>query len=503
MVAELVAEFFHWLYPLPSYAFFHKATIVKRCNEATIDESVKLSLCAITAQQLGKVSLPSTAWVEKAQNLIFQNLERPSIFHLQTLLLLIRYRASAGQFPTAFMLSGLAARLAMALRLNYERSDVGAVAQEVRRRTFWSLYLLEDIFCVGLKEFELCRPDIIQLQLPCEDVDFENERSVTTGSLRSDGGRDSETISDRGQFLRLNRRVYLNEIDAPELISCVRNFETALQQYQTQIRPFGQYAPDQPVPYQVQPQTVMCYMSVHQCYCDLYRIFLTGYTDAAPQVAIQAVGVTDRAMMGTKCLENAEKIVQILIDFNEQNDRLQLLDSDAAVCAYHGTRLVLFGSFSHRGNFRLGMQLAISRAKACLDILSRMFVLSHSVKPMLNDLGALIQRYETSLTLSSKFSVSEQENNARPRREVSEHARARQRLSVHSLLLQAGFVDDSQETAESFAQGDGQFSTGKSLEKIDAESTAVKAPPHLCPPLFFFECHQPSAQLYVQHLELT
>ncbi|EXJ74016.1 uncharacterized protein A1O5_02310 [Cladophialophora psammophila CBS 110553] len=350
----------------------------------------------------------------------------------------------------------------MALRLNYERLDLGAVAQEVRRRTFWSLYLLEDIFCVGLKEFELCRPDIIQLQLPCADTDFEGERLVTTGCLRPDGGREPETINDRGLFLRLayirraimrlNRRVYLKEIDSSELVSSIRNFETKLQQCQTQIRPFDQFTPDDPVPYHVRPQTVMCHMSLHQCYCDLYRMFLAGYTDAVPQVDVQAVAVKDRMTMRTKCLENAEKIVQTLIDFSEQSDKIQVLDSDAAVCAYHGTRLVLFGACSPGGNPRLPMQLAIKRAKACLSILSRLFAFSHSVKPMLKDLDGLIQRYDASLAMSYNVEIAEEEDSLSHEREVSEHARVRQRLSVHSLLLQAGFVDDSRDAADSFAE---------------------------------------------------
>lgn len=143
------------------------------------------------------------SWAQEAERIILDRLECPSIFQLQASLLLIRYRAGVGQFPRAFIMAGLAARWALALRLNYEHSRLGPVAQEVRRRTFWSLYLLEDSFCVGLKEFELFDPDTIHLQLPCEDVDFHQERPMSTGYLQPGKGLEPEVLGSRAAFVRL------------------------------------------------------------------------------------------------------------------------------------------------------------------------------------------------------------------------------------------------------------------------------------------------------------
>lgn len=176
---------------------------MKRCHEGVLDESLKLTICAVTILYVGGRSPSSDAWADAGQKLILQNLSQPSVLHLQALLLLIRYRAGAGKFSSAFLLAGFAARSAVGLRLNYERSDLGPVAQEVRRRTFWSLYLLDDVFSVGLKDFELCRPDIIHLQLPSEDIDFERERYIPTGALESNTSEGAENIGFRGLFLRV------------------------------------------------------------------------------------------------------------------------------------------------------------------------------------------------------------------------------------------------------------------------------------------------------------
>lgn len=203
VTAFLVNQYFDRLYPLASYCFLHRATVIQRCREKTIDRALKLAICAITAMYFPKNNDTPNSWAQEAEQIILDRLECPSIFQLQASLLLIRYRAGVGQFPRAFIMAGLAARWALALRLNYEHSRLGPVAQEVRRRTFWSLYLLEDSFCVGLKEFELFDPDTIHLQLPCEDADFHQERPASTGYLQPGKGLEPEVLGSRAAFVRL------------------------------------------------------------------------------------------------------------------------------------------------------------------------------------------------------------------------------------------------------------------------------------------------------------
>ena len=126
---ELVQDYFQHLYPLPSFAFLHQPTVVQRCRDGTINGPLKLAICALTALRLHRSSLCHDLWIQQAEQAILQQLGRPSIFHLQALLLVIHYRIESGEYPTAFMLASLAARTAVALRLNYERSELLPVAQ--------------------------------------------------------------------------------------------------------------------------------------------------------------------------------------------------------------------------------------------------------------------------------------------------------------------------------------------------------------------------------------
>lgn len=184
---ELLKDYFRHLYALPSYAFLHETSLLQRCSNCTLDESLRLAICAITALKLQYKKYDSstiTCWIQKAEELILDQLDRPSAFHLQALLLVIHYRIEAGDFRRGFMLAGLASRSAFALRLNYEHSKLSFPAQEVRRRVFWSLFLLDHFFCIGLREFELCPSDIIHLQLPCREERFEEGLPVKTGHLQ-------------------------------------------------------------------------------------------------------------------------------------------------------------------------------------------------------------------------------------------------------------------------------------------------------------------------------
>jgi hypothetical protein len=66
---ELVEDYFRHLYPLPSYAFLHKATVAQRCQDRTIDTPLKLAICAITSLLLQRTAMCHDIWVQQAEQL--------------------------------------------------------------------------------------------------------------------------------------------------------------------------------------------------------------------------------------------------------------------------------------------------------------------------------------------------------------------------------------------------------------------------------------------------
>ncbi|KAI0169433.1 fungal-specific transcription factor domain-containing protein [Hypoxylon sp. FL1284] len=453
---SLISDYFEHLYPLPSFAFLHRPTVLLRWRDGTMNETLKLAICAITSLQLQRSSLCHDLWVQQAEQLTLQQIGRASIFHLQALLLVIRYRIESGDFPTAFMLAALAARTALALRLNYERPELPEVAQEARRRLFWAVYLLDDFFCVGLREFELCPEETIHLQLPCDEDYFEAGQHVHTGLLRP-GPSDNAAIPGlRGVFLRLtsmrravmrfNRRVGLGEELSSTIGTSIRRFEEELSSLKANLRPLEQYSVPNLTSCPWQAQFIMLHMSWHQCHCDLYRLGLDGYSEAAPSPILAAIHPRGRIAMQFKCFEHAESIIRIVSDFSSHGNGECLLERDAAVCAFESARLVMFGSRTPGATSSL--DLAISKARLSLDMITRFFPYSASTHLLRKDLERLIASYSVRLALQTQEAPSEPDTpSARPSTKVSQYASSRQRLSVQSLLLQSDFVDDSSEIA--------------------------------------------------------
>ncbi|ORY70304.1 fungal-specific transcription factor domain-containing protein [Pseudomassariella vexata] len=451
---KLVKDYFRHLYPLPSYAFLHQTTVTERCHDRTINQPLKLAICAITALQLQRTTLSHDLWVQQAEQMILRQLGHPSIFHLQALLLVIRYRIESGSFSNAFMLAALAGRSAVALRLNYERSELSPLAQEARRRLFWSLFLLDDFFCVGIREFELCPRETIRLQLPCDEELFEAGQPCRTGSLHQHPLEVPATIGLRGAFLRLVairreimrfiRRVGLREIEPSFISDTIHVFEQQLKSLYSGLGHTELYSVSNLTTCKLQTQFVMLHASWRQCFCDLYRLFLNGYTEAAPPPVFAIVQPRNRDVMQRQCVEHAEDILQIVEDLWNYGDRNALLERDTAVCGFESARIILFVAGDGASN-AAATELATMKAQLCLDLMTHYFASSAWATPMRNNLERIIRDCSARLAQHKEVATEPAPPDPPPSSKISQYANSRQKLSVHSLLLQSNFVDDSEE----------------------------------------------------------
>ncbi|EEU33686.1 uncharacterized protein NECHADRAFT_56257 [Fusarium vanettenii 77-13-4] len=449
---SLVEQYFNSLYPLSSYNFLHKATVVQRCRDKTIDKALKLAICAITAIYFSKLGAERDAWTRESERLILDRLERPSIFQLQASLLVTRYRVSMGQLSRTFMMAGLAGRWAAALRLNYEHSGLRPAAQEVRRRTFWSLYLLDENFSSESKGYELFHPDTIHLQLPCEEIDFTEERLVNTGYQRSDKGLEPRAIGLHAAFAKLtfirrririlNRRLFLKEINIFDLLCSIEEFENDLLRLRSWLAPSGQYPPSDPIKLYRSPQHASLHLSWHQCYCDLYGIFLTQYPGLSPYLGTEGITPTKLALMKDKCFGHTEEIVEILSSIIQQKDEGNILEFDVAVCAYHSARLILFGTCTGGYNTGLPMQMAIDKAQLCLDVITQCFGFASHVEPIRQDLERLIRQHRLWLESPGRRDVAAADVNPWRPSQTSTAAYIRERLAIHNLLRQSDNDED-------------------------------------------------------------
>lgn len=459
----LVEFYFRHVYPLPSYAFLHPSTTIRQCSEGSLDTCLAYAVSAVASHHRGPAHNRDDAelgWIQATEDLIWKNLESPTLTRLQALLLVVLYRVETGGFQRAFMLSSLAARAAAALRLNYERTaphdSPGRVAQEDRRRLMWSLKLVERYFCMGLPEFELCPVDSIYLDLPCSEEHFSGPGDLDDGAERdfclSDHG--TYRLCVRVEMLRrdvvkLTRSLSVYDAPFPRLASLMRDFEQHLEAVGADL-PGGLTLTVERISQLAGTpwlsRQILVYLSFHQCHCDLYRILLRGYREAAPAVILNAM---DQALLERAeqlCLQHATAIVDILATLNQQSQRAQLLEFDTAICGYHAVRLLLFTAQFSRLPSRPSEEWALSRAELCIASLRRFFPTSKLVRPVLEEMRRIIAVFSArsaATTPSRLASPGPTINGAKDHAAgLSAAARVRQRLAIHSLLRQAEFTDE-------------------------------------------------------------
>lgn len=454
---SLVDTFFEKIYPMPSFAFLHPATTKRRCRDGGRYRALTLAVCSLTALYTDQNRDEAIVWVQEAEQCIWQHLESPTIPRLQALLLIIHYCMQAGRFQRAFMLIAIAARSAAAMRLNHERQDLDPIAKEVRRRIVWSLKITERYFSVGLPEFELCPFESIYLQLPSSEEEF--------GVTDQPGDHGSYSLhvrleNVRRDIMKLTRAVALCEQPYPLLSKLTRDFQQGLTEVGS-LMPDGIELPLLRIAELLGnpwlPRRVVVIISWHQSHCDLYRILLTGYPEAAPEVVLEAVDPAFLAEAERYCLLHATAIIEILTNLNQQSTSRLLLEFDIAICAYHATRLVLFISRFGRTRDRPSPEFATSRADLCLAALKRFYGTSALVRPIIEEIQRSLRVFSQQGYMYASSSpptpFANEPTRHNPEDRLSSAAKARQRLAIHSLLRQAEFSDgDGDEEQETPAR---------------------------------------------------
>lgn len=520
----LVEYYFNHVYALPSYAFLHPQTTLQQCHDGNLETCLAYALSAVASHHKhpssGRRGAMELGWIQAAEDFMWKHLESPTIPRLQALLLIVLYRLETGAFQRAFMLSSIAARGAAAMRLNYERittpDAAGRTFQEVRRRLTWSLKLVERYFSLGLPEFELCPVENIYLELPCWEEEFSGASATASASASAstNAGPHARTLqsSDFGSYqlcvkmemlrrdiMKLTRSLSIHDTPFPRLPAVLHDFAQHLAQLGAAL-PNGPTLTAERIAQLLDtpawlPRQLLVHLSFHQCHCDLYRLLLPGYREAARPPVLDALDRPLLARAELLCLQHATAIVDILATLNQQSQRVQLLEFDTAICGYHATRILLFiarfGSSGSSGSSSslpspapapapagpavqaravISEEWARSRAELAMASLRRFFPTSRLVRPVLEEMQRAIAVFSSpSATAtpsrlaspgpssSSSGSGSGNGNGSvngahhpgkkDPTAGLSAAARVRQRLAIHSLLRQADFEDEEDNMA--------------------------------------------------------
>ncbi|KAE8383055.1 hypothetical protein BDV26DRAFT_303961 [Aspergillus bertholletiae] len=423
--------FFMRIYPLPGYAFLHRASLYDRLHRGQADQSLLLSIIAI-----------STCLTETGSSKL-------------------RCKMCLGEYSSAFPLVSLLSRFAFSLKLNYDNQKVCFLAQEARRRLMWAIYMLDQAWAAGLLEFTTCPVDAIYVSLPCPEeaweLDIGPETEVQLKSQNRLPGLLAANVCVfylRDKILRHTKRFAAGNYSALDIMYGIRELETELEQFCVRLPPSSAYSKRNLRLRAHSPwlsRFVLLHVVWHQSHCDLYRCITSGLIESVPTSILNEFDNAFVTKCRERCTDHALQIADIISSLVDIRPESSVLPMDMAICAYQCIRLLLHGQRAYGHKLPVPSGRIKKYQQSCLQIIQNIARISPSVHTIECDLKNLID--ET------------QDQNAHPENCIrhSQQQTPRQILSIHSLIGRSEFVDDSEE----LALHDGHASDNSSVHEKD------------------------------------
>ncbi|CAI7607908.1 unnamed protein product [Penicillium pancosmium] len=127
--------------------------------------------------------------------------ENLNLHVVQTVNLLAVVDYTAGRVSSGWLKIGLAARISQDLHLMMEPTGYLSYAeQEERRRTFWSAYLIDKLISCGQGRPIVIQDDDCYVQLPCDEITFQNGTWKQTNTLSELLNWNAEVIENPSPF---------------------------------------------------------------------------------------------------------------------------------------------------------------------------------------------------------------------------------------------------------------------------------------------------------------
>ncbi|RDA87279.1 hypothetical protein CP532_1357 [Ophiocordyceps camponoti-leonardi (nom. inval.)] len=383
---RLVEQYFANIHPLRCFAFVHKPSFMHQLDKGVGSEDESSSallhiLCAHGARFLllgycldGHVATPPPAllssagcqWAKRAESLLLADLGTISIQRLMVAILLHDFHLRAGEYGQALMLSGLAVRMAHALKINVEYdADVlcseemgpgapSVASRESRRRLMWACYVLD-----AGSGADLLRESDIKIQLPSNERNFGLRIPAVTETLAVGHvlqllapavvpHRPAANMGIMAYYIRLValwKRIVrcVQQAPAPpwQPDSPLAALEADLVQWRRDLPDFVEYSTETIYARLDSNQfgaLVLIHCTYHHNHLELYKVAMADLFRLAepPEEQRQAL---QTAQAG--CYHHARRISDILADAAEHGVRF-LSDSQLPFYLYHSSRVMLY-----------------------------------------------------------------------------------------------------------------------------------------------------------------
>ncbi|KAH8204764.1 hypothetical protein TruAng_001098 [Truncatella angustata] len=450
IIARTFNNFFRHIHHVPVFSFLHRASLMQRYHAGMMDKPLLLALVGITSllTDLGPgMREYGTKCIDECQRMILADLENPSTIKIQALVFIMKHRMLNRRFTAAFMLASLAGRFAYALRLNYENPSLCFLARESRRRLMWAFLTIDSGINGGYPDFTILPSEALHIQLPCNERNFEFDLPQVTGHLTpipttpfpDDVG--SLALHVRLLWIRsriLYRTKNIVATPEPELAELPRLVDALAQElklFNEQLPASFRFSESNLRLRAYSPRLcvfIMMHIWFHQCYCDLYRIVMTGLKEALPRSALDRLPHQFVALCEKQCIEHALAIVEIFRLTISLDGGLPVTDLDLSACAYQCARMLYFAHHLNSSEFQLTADQVHDHAQKCLQITRHMMHIpaGHAIHA---DLEKLVSRGLSASTTPSH--PGSPDNTRNPPRQI---------LSRHNPVNQMNIIDHSE-----------------------------------------------------------
>ncbi|KAJ4148545.1 hypothetical protein LMH87_003010 [Akanthomyces muscarius] len=391
LIRRTFEKFFHHIHHIPVFSFLHRASLMEQYYAGKVDKALLLALVGITSclTTMGPgIREYGDGCIDEAESLIFADYTIPSTIKVQALVLIIKHRILCNKFPSAFMLFSIASRFAAALRLNHHSPNLCFLAQESRRRLMWSLYCIDAGISGGFAEFSLWRADRINVGLPCNERNFEFDLSKPTEKLVPDPDDPEQPRSEDIGSLALHVRILHirqkiieftktaligRNINAVELQSRVLGLHQELEDFAYRMPASFQFSENSMRLRAYSPRIcvfVMIHIWWRQCYCDLYRLAMTGFRDALPLETLESLDQSFLDHCQRQCVEHSVAMADIFKCMEKLHAR-PIADLDLAICAFQCARTLHYAYRLDAVKFGLVTETVREQSKACLKVIQQ------------------------------------------------------------------------------------------------------------------------------------
>ncbi|KAM3505502.1 hypothetical protein MY10362_002907 [Beauveria mimosiformis] len=442
---RVVDQYFTNLHPLRCFAFVHKPTFMRQLDKGltTDDESAllhivcahgakfhALSVVGNHARDTSLISAAGSHWAKRAEYLLLANFGKISVQRLMTAILIHEFHFRHGEYSQALMMSGLAVRMAHALKINSEHSadimcsdsDEAApsiVSRESRRRLMWACYILDAWAGSGIDQLTLLRENDIKIQLPCNERNFGLRIACVTETLGVGHvlqflppsvvpRQPAENMGIMAYYIRivtLWKKIvrYVNRLDSridaslppwlPE--SDFAALDADLRLWRRELPDFVEYSAETIYARLDSNQLgalVLIHCTYHHNYLELYKLSMPDLFKLSKPLSIPPEHQEFFQAAQSNCYHHAQQIADILAEAADHGARL-LSDSLLPYFVYDSSRVMLYYVARLLDPNRLDAQDKVRDAIHAVESNNRVLRMMVALFPIAQSLSTTIERW--------------------------------------------------------------------------------------------------------------